>query len=113
MTEAPSLFDAELIGAALRAVGALVALIALGAFAIWFQRRQRGGERRIRIQERLMLNRGSSIVLLDVDGRRLLVGITPEAIRLITPMESAFEQALDSVGEDAMPGLDSIAEVRS
>lgn len=99
MTDAPSLFDAELIGAAVRALLALGGLIALGAFAIWFQRRQRGGVKRIRISDRLLLTRGSSILLLDVEGKRLLVGVTPEAIRLITPLE----ESLESLPEQADP----------
>ncbi|ANM30540.1 hypothetical protein ABI59_14580 [Acidobacteria bacterium Mor1] len=72
-----------MIGASLRMGLALVMLLLAAWGWLQWQKRQRGGERRVEVIDRAALARGSSVALLKVDDRRLLVGVSNEGVRLL------------------------------
>jgi flagellar biogenesis protein FliO len=79
----------------------LLALVAAAAAALWYARRQGGGfapfaaagkARRLRVLERLALSRHAALVLVEYDGRTLLLGQSGERVSLIdgaAPKEAA------------------------
>lgn len=90
----------SLLSAGLRAGGMILALIALAIGWIVWQRRSRGGERRMKIEDRLVISRAASVVLMEVDGQRLLVGVSPEGIRLLQSLPApTFASVLKHVAE--------------
>ena len=103
-TEAPSL-----VGAALR-MGLALAVLGLAAWGwLYWQRRVKGPKRDLEVLDRAVLARGASVALLRVGGRRLLVGVSGEGVRLIRDLEPApgpaeihsFSEVLTEVGDVA------------
>lgn len=99
MTSAEPLFDAgtapDVLTAGLR-VAAMLALLVGGAviWIVWQRRARMSGRRSLSVVDRLGLGRSASVVLLSVDGRRMLVGISPEGIRMLRVLpEAAPDQA--------------------
>ena len=92
--EAPSL-----LGAGLRLL--LFALLFAGAVGgwWWWRRRQREGGRQLEILDRALLSRGASVALLRVADRTLLIGVSPEGVRLLKSFGRAepFADTLESV----------------
>ena len=86
----------SLLGATLRMVLAL-AVILLAAWG-WFQwqRRQRGGIRHVEVLDRAALARGSSVALLRVDDRRLLIGVSADGVRLLRDVTTAATPRADA-----------------
>lgn len=90
---------------AVQVVGALAVVIGVIVLAAWLYRRAsgaaasrpRGGD--IRIVSRAQLDRRSSILLVEVDGRRVLVGATQASLSSLSEWdlepepEMAFEEA--------------------
>ena len=66
-------------------VGVVLLLLAIGA-SLW-SRRARGGGRRLAILDRLALSRSTSVVVLDVDDRRLLLSVSADGARLIERLD--------------------------
>ena len=101
-----------LIGASLRMAAGLAVL---GA-AAWALLRWRGklapGRRPLVVIDRAVLSRGANLVLVGVDGRRLLLGVHPEGVRLLKDLgcepkhEAApsFEATLASASTNAKEG---------
>src|SRR6185295_7627431 len=81
--EVPSLW-----GAALRLVLAVLLLAAAAGAWLWWQRRLKTGSRHLEILDRAMLGRGVGVALLSVDGRRLLIGVSTEGVRLLRDLEA-------------------------
>jgi flagellar protein FliO/FliZ len=78
------------VGAALLAVLALL----LGIHAALRRTSSAGSGRVLRIETRLPVARGGHVAVVRVDGRRLLVGVTPTSVNLITELgceEAAVE----------------------
>ncbi|GEM_PF-2740471 len=65
-----------------------VAFVAVAAWA-WFkyQRNARAGARKLQILDRAFLARGTSVALLRVENRRLLLGVSPEGVRLLRDLD--------------------------
>ncbi|HEU4400900.1 MAG TPA: flagellar biosynthetic protein FliO [Candidatus Polarisedimenticolia bacterium] len=82
--EAPSL-----LGALLRSA-ALLAVLAGGGWALLrWQRRTRGARRFLEVIDRAFLARGASLALVRVCGRRLLLGISSDGVRLVSDLGDA------------------------
>lgn len=93
----------SLAGAVLRIVF-VVALLAAGAWALLrWQKRLQGPRRQVRLLDRVMLARGASVALVEVAGKRLLLGVTGEGVRLLRDLDpkkvpkSRFEDTLAAV----------------
>jgi flagellar biogenesis protein FliO len=73
--------------AVLRMVGA-IALLAAGAWVLLRWRKRAGqGRRSLRVLDRAFLTRGASLALVSVAGKRLLLGISTDGVRLITHLD--------------------------
>lgn len=90
----------DALGAASDAVPSLLwptvrMVLAMGAigFAAWavlrWRRGSRSSERHMEILDRSYLARGTSIALVRVDGRKLLIGVSAEGVRLLRDMDTA------------------------
>jgi flagellar biogenesis protein FliO len=90
------------LGATLMVLGALVALNLyirkgrLGRFAI--------GGRRIKQIERHMIDQKRCLMLIEVDGRQILLGVTPDRIEKVVELDGVEESDADSVEEDVIAG---------
>jgi flagellar biogenesis protein FliO len=79
------------------AAALLVALVAAAALVLWYARRHggfvrfaaAGRPRRLRVLERLSLSRHASLVLVEYDGRALLLGQSGERVSLLHGPEGA------------------------
>ena len=86
-------------GELLRVIASLVAIIAMILAAGWvtrrLQRRPGGGGRRIRCVESFAIGARERLLLLDADGKRLLIGTGPGGMRTLhvydgeTPRDTA------------------------
>jgi flagellar biogenesis protein FliO len=69
----------------------LVLLLAAAAAALWWAKRSGravsvpGGRRRLKVLERLPLARGAALVVVEYDGRTLLIGQSGDRLSLIEP----------------------------
>ena len=67
----------------------LIVLLAVAAAVLWWTRRGggihavQGTRRRLRVIERLALSRGSALILVEYEGRSLLLGQSAERVSLI------------------------------
>ena len=120
MTSAPDVLTAmpeapSLLGAALR-LGLAVTLLAVGAAAfLYWQRKKRGGRSQLEVMDRAFLARGSSVVLLRVEARRLLVGVSPEGVRLLRDLDVGLERkrpaSFPAVLEDVRAAVGAVVRV--
>ena len=84
-------------------IGSLVVLALLGIWA-WLMRRgvlTRRTNGAITIETAVPLGERRSLVIVTVEGRRLLLGLTPASVSLVTSLESRpadFTHALDQAG---------------
>lgn len=94
--------------AAMGTVKAIVALLAvfglLGGF-LWALRRgafaAKGGQSRLAVEAAVSLGERRSLVIVGVEGRRLLLGVSPAQVTLVTelaPAAKTFGEALDRFG---------------
>jgi flagellar biogenesis protein FliO len=78
----------SLTGSVLRIVGFL---LLLGACAwAWIRWQRKGGrtaKRDLQILDQAFFNRNASVAMINAAGRRLLLGISAEGVRLITELE--------------------------
>lgn len=85
--------DANVGGELLRVLLSLVAVVALIFVAGWLSRRMqarsRPGGRRIRCVESMAVGTRDRVLLLDADGKRLLVGVGPGGMRTLHVYEGA------------------------
>lgn len=79
--------DINVGGELLRVIASLVAIIAMILVAGWvtrrMQRRPGGGGRRIRCVESFAIGTRERLLLLDADGKRLLIGTGPGGMRTL------------------------------
>ena len=94
--------------------GLLPSLLLIGAL-LWVRRaaaqgRVRAGSR-MRVAERMGVQRGASVAVVEIDGRRFLVGATEHGINLLT--ELAEQPAADVPAADGsdVPGVPAFAEL--
>lgn len=83
----------------LRGLLALVVVIALLAAVLWVLRRGVAARRTtgpLRVETALSLGERRTLVIVGVEGRRLLLGVTPAAVSLVTELGrgDAFDQTL-------------------
>ncbi|MBZ5637245.1 MAG: flagellar biosynthetic protein FliO [Acidobacteriia bacterium] len=78
----------SLLGAALRMVGALVLLGVSAWVVLRWQRNVRGARRQMEVLDRAVLTRGASVAILRVEGRRLLLGVSADGVRLLGDLDS-------------------------
>jgi flagellar biogenesis protein FliO len=88
-----------------------VLAVAAGLWLHW-QRRSRGATRQLEVLDRAFLARGVSVALLRVGGRRLLVGVSGEGVRLIRDLEAGPTSACGASFVEALAEATSRAEVR-
>lgn len=83
-----------------RTLGALAVVLALIAGLAWVLRRSSLARRAgsgLGIESALSLGERRSLVVVTVEGRRLLLGLAPNAVSLVTelqPPSTSFDQAL-------------------
>lgn len=81
----------------------LASLFVLGLLGLWawlmrrgvFTKRQQGA---VKIETAVPLGERRSLVIVSIEGRRLLLGLTPASVSLVTNLEpggAGFSQALD------------------
>jgi flagellar biogenesis protein FliO len=90
----------SMAGAALRIAGALLVLgAAAWAWFHWQRRSGRTAKRDLRVLDRVFLTRGASLAVVSAAGRRLLLGISGEGVRLLTDLEQEqnFREVLGEV----------------
>jgi flagellar protein FliO/FliZ len=103
-----ALMGSEFGPALLRAAGGLaVVLLLLGALS-WFARRWlwRGGARTsgslVRVLNRVPIGRRAALLLVEIDGRRILIGVTPTQLSALTEWDETPEPGV-AVEEARMP----------
>jgi len=88
----------------------LAILLAMVFAARWLMQRRPQGGRRLRFVEAMALGSRDKILLIEVDGKSLLLGVTAHNIRLLTELDaqdlasSQVSQQEASVGAE-QPGL--------
>lgn len=83
----------------LRGLAALVVVIALLAAVLWVLRRGVAAGRGagpLRVETALSLGERRTLVIVGVEGRRLLLGVTPASVALVAELArgDAFDEAL-------------------
>lgn len=87
--------------AAVRMVLALGVLILAAWALLRWRNRTVGGRRDLQVLDRAVLTRGASVALVNVSGRRLLLGVSTNGVNLLTRLETpgptgeSFGKALD------------------
>ncbi len=82
----------------LRSFLALVVVGILLAAAVWALRRTvdaRRGKQALSVESALSLGDKRSLVIVAVEGRRLLVGVSPGSVSLVTELHAGFQETLD------------------
>ncbi len=90
----------------LKGLGALVVVVVLLAGVLWLLRRGTGLGRAggtMTVETALSLGERRSLVIVSVEGRRLLLGVSPASVALVTELETGreFEQRLAHPGSPA------------
>ncbi len=86
----------SLVGPAIR-VGIALALLCAAAWAVLRWHKKVGGPRRqLEVLDRAFLARGASVALVRVGGKRVLLGVSAEGVRLLRDLDPS---------ERALPGL--------
>jgi flagellar biosynthetic protein FliO len=82
----------------LRSFLALAVVGALLAAAVWALRRvndTRRGKQVLSVESALPLGDKRSLVIVAVEGRRLLIGVAPNGVSLVTELHATFNDTLD------------------
>jgi flagellar protein FliO/FliZ len=86
---------------------ALAVVGVLLAAAVWALRRAgdaRRGRQSLSVESALSLGDKRSLVVVAVEGRRLLVGVAPGSVSLVTELQAPFQEALSrSLGQADRP----------
>ncbi len=91
----PELLDTSLT----RSLLAFVAVAGLLACAVWGLGRLNGarrGTQAVSIESAVALGDKRSLVIVAVEGRRLLLGVAPGGVSLVTELQRPFDRALDA-----------------
>lgn len=83
----------------LRTFAALAIVGALLALTVWALSRANGvrrGRQLLAVESALPLGDKRSLVVVTVEGRRLLVGVAPGSVSLVTELHASFDGALES-----------------
>lgn len=99
LVQAEATPDPASLGAlGLRSFLALAVVGLLLAGAVWALRRvndSRRGTPVLRVESALPLGDKRSLVIVAVEGRRLLVGVAPNGVSLVTELHASFTDTLD------------------
>jgi flagellar protein FliO/FliZ len=98
-TDAASLAGPDLVPNVWRMLGALAVVLGLLAGLAWLLRRGVLARRKngaLGVETALSLGDRRSLVVVSVEGRRLLLGLAPNAISLVTELQppATFDQTL-------------------
>lgn len=97
----------EMFPSLLRMLGALAVVIGLLAGTLWLLKRGAGGRRGSRgfaVEAALPLGERRSLAIVTVEGRRLLLGLAPNHVSLVTELSAtgSFDQAISrATGQSA------------
>lgn len=97
----------EMFPSLLRMLGACAVVIALLAATLWLLKRGAGGRRGSRgftVEAALPLGERRSLAIVTVEGRRLLLGLAPNHVSLVTELSqsASFDDAISrATGESA------------
>ncbi len=102
MQAADAAVDVAAVPAALGAGGlrsflALAVVAALLALTVWWLGRlaqTRRGRQPIHVESAVTLGDKRSLVIVSVEGRRLLVGLAPGSVSLVTELHASFGETL-------------------
>ena len=104
--------DTELL---LQSIGSLLLVLAILLVMVfaarWFMQRRPQGGRRLRFVEAMALGSRDKLLIVEVDGKSLLLGVTSQNIRLLTELNthdaqpSSLGQQVDSSAEPDQLGL--------
>lgn len=105
--------DVDVGGELVRVVLSLVAVIALIFVAGWFSRRMQGrarsGGRRMRCVESMAVGARDRLLLIDADGKRLLVGVGPGGMRTLHVYEGTAPA--DEPPAPVLPAVPNFAQL--
>lgn len=93
-----------MIGPALAVLAVMLAAavaVLLGARRFGFAIGKRGAASRLRVLERLALSRRASLLVVEWEGRRLLVGQSGERLSLIASAEESAGQSVEKAEHEA------------
>jgi flagellar biosynthetic protein FliO len=99
----------ELVPSLLRMLGACAVVIALLAATLWLLKRGTGrsrGGRGFAIEAALPLGERRSLAIVSIEGRRLLLGLAPNHVSLVTELSraAAFDEAVSRATGESAPG---------
>ena len=83
----------------MQAIAVVIISIALLAALAWALRRSASLRRRnqpISVETAVALGERRSLVIVAVEGRRLLLGLTPSQVTLVTELQNPFRETLDN-----------------
>ncbi len=89
--------DAPLISG--HAISVVLLVLTLLAALAWFLRKTAGARRArqpVAVETAVSLGERRSLVIVAVEGRRLLLGLTPTNVSLVTELHATFGTALDA-----------------
>lgn len=78
----------SLVGAAIRTVAALVLLAGAAWIFLRWRRGFRASRRQMEVLDRAVLTRGASVAILEVEGKKLLLGISADGVRLLRELDA-------------------------
>lgn len=101
--------DPSLLGAGLRMLAALALLGAAAWVVLRWRKHNLRNRRDLCVLDRAFLARGAGVALVSVEGRRLLLGVSNDGVRLLTdlerddpaPADDSFEAVLTGSARDA------------
>lgn len=98
----------DLVPSVWRMMGALAIVLALLAALAWVLRRQQAVRRTGRglgIESALSLGERRSLAIVTVEGRRLLLGLAPSSVTLLTELQPlpSFDEAVARAGIERPP----------
>lgn len=83
----------------MQAIAIVIISLAVLAALAWFLRRSaslRRSNQPISVETAVPLGERRSLVIVAVEGRRLLLGLTPTQVSLVTELQNPFRETLDS-----------------
>lgn len=76
------------------ALGVVAALLALTVWGLGRLSQSRRGRQAINVESAVTLGDKRSLVIVSVEGRRLLVGVAPGGVSLVTELHASFGETL-------------------
>jgi flagellar protein FliO/FliZ len=89
----------------MQAIAIVIISLAVLAALAWFLRRSaslRRSKQPISVETAVPLGERRSLVIVAVEGRRLLLGLTPTQVSLVTELSNPFRETLDTTLESGL-----------